>query len=501
MKKYWSLLVVISFLIVSCMVDESEYTIQEKEDVIVDEVNVDTTSTEEELPEGQLVPGIHEVFMKVPVTEGSKDSVERRFKYYMPISIDATKPISLLFEFHGSNSFTGTPTSPIAGISEDSQLNQKALEENFIVCYPAGEVIYTTDTSGVINWQNAENHLTFVDAMVKYFTEDNEPRIDPNRIYSTGQSSGALFSFALALHRSEVIAAITPRAGQSRSTEPFPSRAVPVRVFAGVKDGTVQHSAVLTNMTRWAEEIGGYFSSDMQMDTTVYNDYSDVTIRYWHGGKADYEIYSLEEIDHNIGLVTELVNDMFDFMLTHTLDNATTNLYVTTSIKDINVQCGEPISFDISYTEGAQIGMVNAPKGWNAQLDLENNKVTMRAPSNYFGAIDREGSITFTVSSGSHEPVSCEVTYYLNAPKAYFEVGDIYYNEDYVAEGVVVWVDQNDIRRAKIVNINEQANMYYNPGSKKNCPGLGFHFETPDKDDGLGNTQKMWEENASREIP
>lgn len=63
-------------------------------------------------------------------------------------------------------------------------------------------------------------------------------------------------------------------------------------------------------------EIGGYFESDMQMDTTTYEGYADVTIRSWRGGKADYEIYSLAGIGHGIN-GTECLDDMWEFMNNH----------------------------------------------------------------------------------------------------------------------------------------------------------------------------------------
>ena len=484
MKKYRNLLLLIPFLVLfSCMEDESEYSSQEKENVQVDQVTVDTTDTDEELPEGQLVPGLH--LVKLKVLQG-QDSVERQFKYYMPVSTDASKPISLLFEFHGSYEFEAGEEvpNPISGISETHVLNQKAIKENYIICYPAGWPEFQQDSSGAVNWagENYTRSLPFIDAMLKYFTQDNEPQVDPNRIYSTGQSSGAILSFSLALHRPEQFAAITPRAGQSASTDPFPSRAVPVRVFAGEKDQTVVHSAVITNMTKWAEEIGGYFAADMQMDSTVFEDYADVTIRYWHGGKADYEIYSLAGIDHNIS-VSSCADAMFEFQKNHTLDNAATPLFITTSIKEINAQCGETISFKISYTEGATLGMTNTPKGWDVQL--QGNEVILKAPADYFGDIDRKGNITFTVTQGTQAPVSCEVSYNLNSPKTYFEVGDIYYNENFDPIGVVVWVNQSNIISPK--KPGQWGSIWYCGDGE----GLGLDFQTPDRKNGYQNTQDM----------
>ena len=489
MKKYRNLLLLIPFLVLfSCMEDESEYSSKEKENVQVDQVTVDTTDTDEELPEGQLVPGLH--LVKLKVLQG-QDSVERQFKYYMPVSTDASKPISLLFEFHGSYEFEAGEEvpNPISGISETHVLNQKAIKENYIICYPAGWPEFQQDSSGAVNWagENYTRSLPFIDAMLKYFTQDNEPQVDPNRIYSTGQSSGAILSFSLALHRPEQFAAITPRAGQSASTDPFPSRAVPVRVFAGEKDQTVVHSAVITNMTKWAEEIGGYFAADMQMDSTVFEDYADVTIRYWHGGKADYEIYFLAGIDHNIS-VSSCADAMFEFQKNHTLDNAATPLFITTSIKEINAQCGETISFKISYTEGATLGMTNTPKGWDVQL--QGNEVILKAPADYFGDIDRKGNITFTVTQGTQAPVSCEVSYNLNSPKTYFEVGDIYYNENFDPIGVVVWVNQSNIREAKIIS-PQKPGQYGSILYCGNGEGLGLDFQTPDRKNGYQNTQDM----------
>ena len=489
MKKYRNLLLLIPFLVLfSCMEDESEYSSQEKENVQVDQVTVDTTDTDEELPEGQLVPGLH--LVKLKVLQG-QDSVERQFKYYMPVSTDASKPISLLFEFHGSYEFEAGEEvpNPISGISETHVLNQKAIKENYIICYPAGWPEFQQDSSGAVNWagENYTRSLPFIDAMLKYFTQDNEPQVDPNRIYSTGQSSGAILSFSLALHRPEQFAAITPRAGQSASTDPFPSRAVPVRVFAGEKDQTVVHSAVITNMTKWAEEIGGYFAADMQMDSTVFEDYADVTIRYWHGGKADYELYSLAGIDHNIS-VSSCADAMFEFQKNHTLDNAATPLFITTSIKEINAQCGETISFKISYTEGATLGMTNTPKGWDVQL--QGNEVILKAPADYFGDIDRKGNITFTVTQGTQAPVSCEVSYNLNSPKTYFEVGDIYYNENFDPIGVVVWVNQSNIREAKIIS-PQKPGQYGSILYCGNGEGLGLDVQTPDRKNGYQNTQDM----------
>ena len=181
-------------------------------------------------------------------------------------------------------------------------------------------------------------------------------------------------------------------------------------------------------------------------------------------------------------------------MESHTMDNASTTLYVTTDIKEIEAQCGETFDIAVSYTEGAEIA-IEAPDSWNPQFD--GSKLHLTAPGDYFSNIERDGTITFTVTSGSQEPVSCEIPFHLVAPKSYFEVGDIYYNENFEPEGVVCWVNNSNIREAKIISLTGPGsydNMYY-CGSGN---GLGLGFDTPDREDGEGNTQAMVEYNQTQ---
>ena len=263
MRKYLFLLIVPILTIFSCVDDTSSYVSQEKENVDVE--GTTPNGGEEEPPvDGELTPGVH--LVKLNVTQPDGQVVERRFKYFMPSTLVTSKPISLIFEFHGSYEFEKDelPSDPIDGITKTNALCQLASRENCIVCFPAGEVVVSSDGSGAVNWQNSENHLPFVDAMLDFF-KTSSPSVDPKRIYSTGQSSGAIFSFVLAFYRSGDFAAITPRAGQMsiENQTDLPSRAVPVRVFAGEIDDIVQHSAVLKNMEQWAIRIGGYFPGDM----------------------------------------------------------------------------------------------------------------------------------------------------------------------------------------------------------------------------------------------
>lgn len=485
MRKYLFLLIVPILTIFSCVDDTSSYVSQEKENVDVE--GTTPNGGEEEPPvDGELTPGVH--LVKLNVTQPDGQVVERRFKYFMPSTLVTSKPISLIFEFHGSYEFEKDelPSDPIDGITKTNALCQLASRENCIVCFPAGEVVVSSDGSGAVNWQNSENHLPFVDAMLDFF-KTSSPSVDPKRIYSTGQSSGAIFSFVLAFYRSGDFAAITPRAGQMsiENQTDLPSRAVPVRVFAGEIDDIVQHSAVLKNMEQWAIRIGGYFPGDMVLKEAAFEieDYKTVDTRTYHGGNADLEIYTLKEEGHNINVV-RCTTLMWEFMAAHPMEQETVNCFVTSETKKVVAQCGEKVEIGINYTEGAELTITGEPKGWNFRL--ENKTIKMVGPTNFFADIDRKGEMILTVTIAG-QTAKDTISYELTAPKEYFEVGDIYYNEDFEPVGVVCWVNNANIKEAKIINLegpNSYGNVWYGEG-------LGNDFETPDQYDGEGNTAKM----------
>lgn len=486
--------IIASFIIFACSEDDSIYSPQQKENVTIDEVENEDKNEEEELPEGQLVPGFH--IVKLNVTQPDGQIVERRFKYYMPIAAYGNP--SLIFEFHGSWEYQkkGATPDPIKNISVSDPLAQLAIQENCIVCYPAGGIDESSSDTAYINWRESEKHLPFFDAMVDYF-KGCTPTIDENRIYSTGQSSGAIFSWVLAFERSEVLASIAPRAGRMNTdnASPFPVRCVPVRVFAGEEDKTVIHSGLVSDVTNWAERIGGYFANGVVADTFSIPDYTQVTTRKWNGAKGDIEIYSLKGIGHGVSL-SYCCPYMWEFWNAHTLDANPENLFISSEIDTIQTECGKTIDFKINFTEGAELRFTE-PKGWEIKVNGKN--VSIEVPKDYFAAIAREGEITFTASLNGQE-TSANIYFKIAEPRSYFKVGDIYYNDDFEPIGVIVWVNQDNIREGKIISPKKPGQY----GSVLYCgrgEGLGLGFQTPDRENGYQNTQDMLVRNNTFDTP
>lgn len=493
MKKYLILLFIPFIMFASCVKDNSAYLPQDKENIKVDSVKIDDDGETEEPIDGILTPGIH--LVKLNVTEADGQVVEHRFKYFMPVSITKDRPISLIFEFHGSYEIKeGVEVpDPLSGISISHPWNQLAIKENCIIVFPAGE-----NNGKSVDWSigGYEKNLPFVDAMVDFFKRST-PTIDFTRIYSSGQSSGAIFSFNLAFKRSEIFAAVAPRAGQMKISDDdvLPTRAVHCRLFAGVDDETVSHSAALANMTIWAEKIGGYYPVNMELKEEAFeiDKYKKVTTRKWTGANADIEIYSLIEEGHNINLYS-CASYIWEFFKAHTFTTPQPSLYV--NVRDTLIQAREGQKFAIPFlhTENATV-TVDAPSEWLPVV--EKNMLYLTAPSNFMSSEQVEGEIKFTVTDGG-KTATRNLPYQLTASKAYFSVGDVYYNNNDEAVGVVIWVNSKDKRDAKIINFDtpgQYGTIHFN------TTPLGSDFDTPNKEDGLGNTKLLLDKNNTLPTP
>ena len=265
------------------------------------------------LPANSLAFGVNLVTLKIKIDE---QETERRFKYFLPTNIDTKKPISLIFEFHGSYPKN---QDPMNDVSTTSTISRLASQENCIAVFPAGVESFET-----INWLESEKHLPFVDSMIAYFKKAT-PAIDINRVYTTGHSSGAIFSFELALKRSEVFAAAVPVSGQRALKDgkyQKPLRVVPIRAFNGTNDDAVQYKAALNNIGVWAEKIAGYKASDATVsEEKSIPRYKKYTIKKWTGGSADIEFFSIMDEGHGIDW-DQILPLMWEFMRDHPKKNS-----------------------------------------------------------------------------------------------------------------------------------------------------------------------------------
>lgn len=452
------------------MKDTSAYLPQDKKEVAIDKFDLDSTTSVS--TGGELSPGIHEV--KIAVSHEGVETV-RKFKYFMPVSIDRSSQISLIFNFHGS---LETGVNPLENVSMNHPLSQLAIKENCIIVFPAGE-----DNGSAVNWQNTSFHLPFVDSMLTYFTK-HTPSPDINRIYTCGQSSGAIFSFTLAYERSEIFAAAVPVSGQMKLTSSqIPSRIVPIRAFNGKDDAIVNYGAALDNIKTWANIIGGYFTSDaMVSDTLKIDNYKQYLTTVWRGGKADIEFFTIVEEGHGISW-NFIMPLMWQFMDTHPMDKVSSGLYLSSQVKKINAMEGQSITSLIKYTAGATISLKSYPADW--AVSFSNDVLTVIAPNDFFAAttVNRKGEIVLKAElNGASTTIS--IPYTLDAPKIYYEVGNVEYDSNFNPIGVVFWVNPQNIKEAKVIALEHVTKKFGDVGS---------NFFTPGFTDGYANTLALIE--------
>ena len=138
------------------------------------------------------------------------DGLQRTYKIHIPPSLPENSTPALIFVLHGGGG-TGDGMERSLTLGGFNTLSD---ENNFIVVYPNGIERNWNDgrknTSDPAHQQNIDD-VGFFNALIENLT--NEFNIDPNRIYLTGISNGAMMSYRLALELPEKIAAIAPVAG------------------------------------------------------------------------------------------------------------------------------------------------------------------------------------------------------------------------------------------------------------------------------------------------
>ena len=160
-------------------------------------------------------------------------SLKRSYRVHLPPQYDGSKPTPVVLAFHGG-------ASNAAQMVRFCGLSDKADEAGFICVYPNG----TGRMHGVFTWnggnccgyakQNQIDNVAFVRALLGDLHQ--VAAVDRKRVFATGMSNGAIFSYRLASEMADQIAAIAPVAGSMGTETCNPTRPVPVIHFHGTDD-------------------------------------------------------------------------------------------------------------------------------------------------------------------------------------------------------------------------------------------------------------------------
>ena len=141
--------------------------------------------------------------------EWTVDGVVRQALVATPDGTDKTKPMPVVFVFHGHGGKMGLAAKVCA---------IHVLWPEAIVVYPQGLPTpgLLTDLQGKLpGWQHAagdhgDRDLKFFDAVLATLRRDC--RVDDQRIYATGHSNGGYFTYLLWAYRGDRLAAVAPMA-------------------------------------------------------------------------------------------------------------------------------------------------------------------------------------------------------------------------------------------------------------------------------------------------
>tara|TARA_R110002096_G_scaffold419657_1_gene624422 strand:+ start:5300 stop:6163 length:864 start_codon:yes stop_codon:yes gene_type:complete len=122
----------------------------------------------------------------------------RSFITYVPKSIDSTKAVPLVFNFHGGG---------MSALEQMfyTEMNSSAETNGFIVVYPQG-IDGNWNVGFDMDYDEGSDDVGFVKALLKQLK--TEYNIDEGAIFATGLSRGGFFTYRLAIEMPETFTAI-----------------------------------------------------------------------------------------------------------------------------------------------------------------------------------------------------------------------------------------------------------------------------------------------------
>jgi len=163
------------------------------------------------------------------------DNLERAYLLHIPPGLDSLQPVPVVFVFHGL-SMGAQFMDSVTGFNDISDTN------GFLVVYPSSFGIMWNfgNCCGGIYTDNQKDDIDFVRQIL--IDLGTFASVNPSRIYSTGFSAGAIFTYRLACEMSDTFAAIAPVSGALLDFTCQPQQPVSVLHEHGLMDTEIDYA-------------------------------------------------------------------------------------------------------------------------------------------------------------------------------------------------------------------------------------------------------------------
>lgn len=156
------------------------------------------------------------------------DGVPRTYRVFVPPTLDRSRPAPLVLVLHGGAN-TAQDAVKITGFDKQASVGE------FIVAYPEGTRTEWNAGSccGSAPQRNPDD-VGFLTQMLDRLQRDYA--VDPERVFVTGASNGAMMAYRFACERADRVRAVASVAGAVRAAACEPSRPVSVLEIHGTAD-------------------------------------------------------------------------------------------------------------------------------------------------------------------------------------------------------------------------------------------------------------------------
>lgn len=159
----------------------------------------------------------------------------RTYRLYVPDQMPLARAVPVVLVLHG---FGHDPTF----VEYDSQMDQLANAQKFAVAYPmAIDKAWNAGACCGTASQNGVDDVSFLVDVIR--SVQSTVWVDPNRVYMTGFSNGAMMAVRFGCAHPELVAAVASVEG-TLETDCRPAKPVSVLQISGERDRTVPYGGV-----------------------------------------------------------------------------------------------------------------------------------------------------------------------------------------------------------------------------------------------------------------